>query len=272
MATPIVSGAVALIEQANPFISRDKVVEYLLTGTDDVNRLNPKYIGKIGYGRLNIEQSVKKALSVSINKSDNYLLIAPIYGYESEVKVVDIDGNVKGQFFAYNPNFRGGVNVSAGDIDGDGKDEIITGAGVGGGPQVRVFDSLGEVRSQFFAYNPNFRGGVKVSCGNIDSGVRNIGEEIITSPGYGGGPHIRVFDDHADLKGEFFAYGDTYHGGVQIASGDIDNDGFSEIITGTGADNVSYVRSFNLDGKFFASFYAFPNDYQNGVNVGVIKQ
>ncbi len=188
------------------------------------------------------------------------------------VRIFDIDGNVKGQFFAYNPNFRGGVNVATGDIDGDGKDEVVTGAGQGGGPQVRVFDGLGNVKSQFFAYNQNFRGGVKVSCGNIDSGIRNIGEEIITSPGTGGGPHIRVFDNHINLKGEFFAYGDTYHGGVQIASGDIDNDGLAEIITGTGSESISYVRSFNLDGKFFASFYAFPEDYKNGVNISVIKQ
>src|SRR5438477_54410 len=42
-------------------------------------------------------------------------------------------------FFAYSTAFTGGVQVAAGDIDGDGKADIITGAGAGGGPHVQVF-------------------------------------------------------------------------------------------------------------------------------------
>ena len=46
-------------------------------------------------------------------------------------------------FYAYDPAFTGGVHVAAADLTGDGVAEIITGAGPGGGPHVRVFQFAG---------------------------------------------------------------------------------------------------------------------------------
>jgi hypothetical protein len=37
----------------------------------------------------------------------------------------------------YSPNFQGGVYVAAGDVNGDGTPDIITGPGSGGGAHVR---------------------------------------------------------------------------------------------------------------------------------------
>jgi hypothetical protein len=70
-----------------------------------------------------------------------------------------------GGFFAYDPAFTGGVSVAAGDVTGDGIAELITGAGPGGGPRVRVWSvtSSGVVEiAGFFAYDPAFLGGVHV--------------------------------------------------------------------------------------------------------------
>jgi len=82
-----------------------------------------------------------------------------------QVRVFDWFGHLKLQFLAYHPLFRGGVNVAAGDLNGDGSDEIITGAGPGGGPHVRIFNAQAQVIMQFFAYHQDFRGGVYVASG-----------------------------------------------------------------------------------------------------------
>ena len=50
------------------------------------------------------------------------------------------------------------------DLNADGQAEIITGAGRGGGPQIRIFNYYGDVRSQFFAYVKWFFGGTNVGA------------------------------------------------------------------------------------------------------------
>src|SRR4029079_2567103 len=68
-------------------------------------------------------------------------------------------GRLLSSFFAYDPSFRGGVDVDVGDVTGDGVAEIVTGTGTGGGPNVRAFRVDGTPVLSFFAYEPSFRGG-----------------------------------------------------------------------------------------------------------------
>jgi hypothetical protein len=186
-----------------------------------------------------------------------------------EVKVYDAaTGALRFDFFAYDPSFTGGVSVAIGDINGDGTPDIITGAGPSGGPHVKVFSGKdGSELASFFAYDPSFQGGVNVATGDINA---DGFADIITGAGAGGGPHVKVFSgrDAAQLA-SFFAYDPGFHGGVNVAAGDVNGDGFADIITGAGAGGGPHVKAFSgQDATQLASFFAYDSAFTGGVSVG----
>jgi hypothetical protein len=161
-------------------------------------------------------------------------------------------GALLGEFFAYASSFTGGVQVAAADVDGDGRAEIITGAGPGGGPHVRVFDTadgqqLPGPAGSFFAYGPNFRGGVFVAAGDVDGDGR---AEIITGAGATGGPHVRVIraSDGQQLA-SFFAYAAQFTGGVRVGVTDLNGDRRAELVLAPGAGAGLPVRITTLHGQ-----------------------
>lgn len=101
-------------------------------------------------------------------------------GSTPKVAVYDDNGAYMLEFAPYGVNFLGGVFVTVGDIDGNGTDEIITGTGDGGGPQVRIFTRIGAVVGSFFAFDESTRHGVRVSTTDVDGDGK---AEIVASPG-----------------------------------------------------------------------------------------
>lgn len=94
-----------------------------------------------------------------------------------QIRIFDKNGKVlSGGFFAYAKNFRGGVNVACGDIDGNGLDEIVTGAGYGGSSQVRIFNSKFQpINPGFWAFDKNSITGVRVILNDLNSdGIKEI--------------------------------------------------------------------------------------------------
>jgi hypothetical protein len=159
------------------------------------------------------------------------------------------------------------VNVSTGDINGDGYDDIFAGSGNGGGPAVKVFDGkTGALLRSFFAYESSFRGGVIVSAGDVNG---DGFADVIAGTGVGGGPVVKVFNGvTGELMQSFFAYADTLRGGVNVAGGDVNGDGFDDIIVGAGIGGAPNVRVFDgLTGALINSFFVFNQNIQGGVNV-----
>jgi subtilisin family serine protease len=176
----------------------------------------------------------------------------------------------------YGIGFGGGNTVAVGDLDANAPgQEIVTAAGPGGGPHVRVFSAaMNPLPVGFYAYGANFHGGVDVAVGDVlpDSD----GDEIVTAAGPGGGPHIRTFlANGTPAPGQagdgFFAYGPTFTGGVSVAVGDVRPDvPGEEIVTGAFSNGGPHVRVFTAQGTPLGDgFMAFDPHFTGGVSVAV---
>ncbi|MCA9248444.1 MAG: hypothetical protein KDA42_15060, partial [Planctomycetales bacterium] len=157
------------------------------------------------------------------------IVVAPDVGGGPNVRTFDgTTGRPADDFEAYAPTFTGGVRVATGDVNRDGIPDIITGAGVNGNGHVKVFDGDTGAEVESFLAFPGFTGGIFVAGGDVN----NDGfDDIIVGADVGGGPSVIVFDgtDTSSVLRNFFAYDPGFSGGVRVAAGDVNNDGFDDI-------------------------------------------
>jgi autotransporter-associated beta strand protein len=187
-------------------------------------------------------------------------------GPGSEVKVFDgRDFSILDDFLAYGTKYNAGVTVAAGDVNGDGEADIITG-NASGNTEVKAFS--GRDQSVIFDFSPygKVRGGVYVAAGDLNGDGH---AEIITAPGQGGGPDVMVFDGatHNQIA-NFYAYDSTFTGGVTVAVGGFSGDNKPAVVTGAGKNGGAVVKSF--DGTTFSPLQGFTSfeDFQGPVYVG----
>ena len=179
---------------------------------------------------------------------DNINEIIVSYGYQSrpEVALYRYDGSLINKWQPYPVGYEGKINLAAADFDGDGKDEIVTVPGEGGGPQVRVFDGFGNPKfsNGFFAYDQGFRGGLEVNVGDVNSDGM---PDIIISLLQDGRNIVKFFSASGqEIFPSFSSPADKAFEPKKVASFDLNNDGADEIILGAGIGSAPLIQVFNM--------------------------
>ena len=153
--------------------------------------------------------------------------------------------NILRAFYAYAEDFSGGVSVTSIDFNNDNIIDIVTGAGPGSAPHVKVFDgATNAIISQWYAYPITFTGGVYVAIGDIG----NDGNmEVVTGAGPGGAPVVAVWDPNTSaLLSQFMAYAEVFTGGARVGINDGNSDGIADILTGAGPGGGPHVKVFSF--------------------------
>jgi len=165
----------------------------------------------------------------------------------------------------FGSGFTGGAFVAAGDFNGDGRAEFVVTPDQGGGPNVVIFslkaDGTLDTPHAFFALgNPGFRGGARVAAGDINNDKT---PDLAVGAGFLGGPVVELHDGKAIGKNDFttlitggyFAFPGpdavTLRNGVFLAIGDLNNDGFGDVIAGGGPGGGP--RVLTLSGKLLSA-------------------
>ncbi|QVL32426.1 FG-GAP repeat protein [Telmatocola sphagniphila] len=228
----------------------------------------------LGGPQLRVTQSTGASvglINVSGIQGVGLIAVSVAYGGLPLVNVYD-PSNLTTPKFVLQPfatEYRGGIEVAVGDVNGDGVPDIVCMAGIGGDAHIVVFSGIdGSILQSYFAY-ANYEGQASIAVGDVNGDGY---ADIITGSGVGTAPHVKVFSGKdGSLLQSFYAFSTGFLGGINVAAGDVEDTGISDIIVGAASGSSPHVEVFRgTDLTLIRSFLAFAPGFLGGVDVASV--
>lgn len=179
-------------------------------------------------------------------------------------------------FYAFGTDFLGGVRVAAGDVTGDRVPDILAATGPGIEAELRIFDGASPspfptLVARLNPY-PGFSGGLFVAAADF---TRDGRADLIVAPDQGVlpgtsiAPPLLLLDAATSVVlGAGWPYGPEFSGGVRLATGDVNGDGVTDLITVPGPGSKAQVQVLSgMGGGLISAFLAFDSAYTGGAFV-----
>ncbi len=187
------------------------------------------------------------------------IVITPDEGGGPRARVFSGNGfGVLNDFFGIqDPNFRGGARAAFGDINGDGRSDLLVVAGFGGGPRIAGFDGASvasgnaspqKLFADFFVFEPTLRNGVFITAGDITG---DGFADVIAGGGPGGSPRVFGLSGRSLINGgnqvqiaNFFAGDPNNRGGLRVTTKNLDGDNRDDLVVGDGEGAGSEILRY----------------------------
>ncbi len=205
------------------------------------------------------------AADVTGDGVDEYIVGAG-QGSAPYVQVYDANGALINSWLAYREQFRGGVNVAAGDVDGDGVAEVVTVPLGDAAAVVRVFKGAALVAS-FPTFDKRYHEGANIA---VISAMTGREARIVVGTRGLRKNEVLVFSQTGKVMRRIATNVARNHdSGVTVAAGWSAAWGERIIVIGAGRSSGPRVEVYGYDSKrVLTTWVALPSNMVNGVSVG----
>ncbi len=169
-------------------------------------------------------------------------------------------------FFPFGTTYSGGVNIAAGDVTGDGIDEVIVAKSAGSKPDVAIFSNDGTLLHTFSVYESNFLGGVNVASIDYNGDGR---DDLVISPQSKRTATIQVLDVATTQVLQSFPVFPTLQSGASISI----HESTQRLLVGTPAGLTPRIQEYDLHTATLVGLNVVPYQlaFRGGVEVAYLQ-